>query len=86
MKTYTVASFLMATVAGVDHWSEGDWAACSLCAGLIDTDNWSGLAARTIYTWRQTTGRNLSMVAQNEMFEYIRELHRKFRQALGQIQ
>jgi hypothetical protein len=35
---------------------EGDWMACGICAGLIDSNQWSALIRRVQYRWEKDHG------------------------------
>ncbi len=47
---YPAQSFLAYVVAGVVGQSVGDWAACRICHGLIETGNRIGLLERSLCT------------------------------------
>jgi|ERR1019366_252945 hypothetical protein len=56
--------------------SNGKWAACQACADLIDHDRWEKLAQRSY----DTSGIVESGVRKEILLEYIRGLHRQFRE------
>lgn len=76
-KTYACQSFEAIKTPQFVATSEGNWAACQVCADLIDHNCWDALMERSL----ETSG--FSHVAGTErevMLEFIRALHKRFRE------
>ena len=73
---YPAQSFVAYAVAGIVGQSVGDWAACSICHGMIEGGDRSGLLERTLRTLFQ---RNPDMRwAEAELRDQIAAFHRMF--------
>lgn len=48
---YHARNIRLGSLFGVEHMSEGDWAACSPCRELIDAGDREGLLKRSIERW-----------------------------------
>jgi hypothetical protein len=54
VKGYPALSFSMETqIPGLGIGSEAGWAACQICADLVDAEDWDGLAKHTMVTFQQ---------------------------------
>lgn len=49
-RKYPCGPVLMMVVGGVEQWSRDAWAACEICAALIDANEWESLLERTMST------------------------------------
>lgn len=82
-RKYLCAPFNMMIMFGVEQWSDNAWAACTVCAELIDNDKWEELAQRSVSTIPKLPG--LSFKAKQEYLVMLRGLHQKFREAKGRV-
>ncbi len=73
---YPAQSFVAYVVAGVFGESVGDWAACGICHGLIESGNRQGLLERSLQTLLE---KNPEMrAAEAELREHMARFHRMF--------
>ncbi len=75
MLVLPVASFTLGGGVG----SDGDWACCETCAGLVATNQWSSLTRRCLASWEARHG-----AAPEEVRSGLARLYRQVRRrALG---
>jgi hypothetical protein len=82
-RTYLCAPFLMMTIAGFEQWSDNAWAACDVCAGLIDNDRWEELSQRSLKTLPFRHLLDAEMRAQYKAM--LVTMHQRFREAKGRV-
>lgn len=64
------------------HMSQGPWAACSVCAGLIEKDQWSALVRRAIAGYEERHGGFMPEQAQSNLSPMYRRLRKHITGAL----
>jgi hypothetical protein len=79
-RKYLCMPFLLTIMMGIEQWSDEAWAACTVCAGLIDTDRWEDLLQCSIHT----SPFKMSFNEKLDYKEFLRSVHQKFRVAKGQ--
>jgi len=72
-RRYRAKSFVDPARLGI---SDGDWAACDVCADLVDGEHWKALENRSIETFPG----GVDEAHEVPMRIYIASLHRKFRE------
>ncbi len=83
-RSYDAAPIRIDIGAAFVHLCDTRWAACSVCASLIDQNRWDDLTDRTMALWRleaerigiQPSARDLTTIR-----AMTSELHRRFREA-----
>jgi hypothetical protein len=75
--TYLCATFIWNKDAAVPAPANGAWAACEVCADLIDDEDWEELADRAFDRFCEV--HNLPLLYQPELRREIEELHELFR-------
>lgn len=82
-RSYQCAPFLMHTFQGIEQWSDNRWAACNVCARLIDNNLWDALSQRSL-----ETAPFIALLTEKEKAEYLiilKTAHQRFRVAKGQV-
>ncbi len=66
------------------HFCDTRWAACSVCASLIDANRWDDLTDRSMALWRaeaERSGLPLSTQDLTAIRAAVSQLHQRFREA-----
>jgi hypothetical protein len=76
-KLYACRNFMWLKRAMFPHESIGPWAACEICAGLVDAGRWIELTERALQQFKKTHG--YSREEEQYFREQFRELHELFK-------
>jgi hypothetical protein len=85
-RSYRTAPVTMKVKHDVLYFCDTEWAACALCARLIDEERWQELSDRSYMLWIRTESRRGISPPPPErefMRTHIRQLHQLFREARG---
>jgi hypothetical protein len=83
-KSYDATPIRMDLAPGLAHVCDTRWAACSICASLIDQGQWDDLTDRSMALWRaEAKSRGIQPSARElrAIRAMTSELHRRFREA-----
>ena len=88
VKGYPALSFSMETqIPGIGIGSESGWAACQICADLVDADDWDGLATRSMETFQKAVvglglpPMDIGTEMQEKLTLEFAALHQQFRES-----
>jgi hypothetical protein len=85
-RSYRAAPVTMPVRQNLLYFCDTEWAACALCARLIDDERWQELSDRSYTLWIQTEnqrGVSPPLPEREFMRTHIRQLHQLFREARG---
>ncbi len=83
-RSYDAAPIHIDVGSAFVHFCDTRWAACSICASLIDQNRWDDLTERSVVLWRaeaERIGIQLSACELTGIRATTSELHRRFREA-----
>jgi hypothetical protein len=79
VKSYPVKDFVVSITPEAVITSAGAWAACQICADLIDAGNWRLLLRRSVLTFVEKQPRLAELIGLPELRKEIEQVHINFR-------
>ncbi len=86
VRTFDVAPLAMKVKEAIVYFCDNRWAACPICAQMIDENRWDELSGRSYETWLQAEaarGAKPDFDSRQFMKTHLAELHQMFREARG---
>jgi hypothetical protein len=86
VRTFDVAPLAMKVKKTIVYFCDNRWAACPICAQMIDENRWDELTTRSYETWLQAEharGAKPDFAFKQFMKTQVSELHQLFREARG---
>lgn len=88
VKSFAAALLGIQFTESVLHVLDSRWAACAVCARLIEEDRWDELTDHAIEAWRasaESTGVRIDSDHLKDLRREIARLHRGFREARAKV-
>lgn len=85
-RSYDAAPLSMKVDRTVVYFCDSKWAACPVCAQLIDENRWDELTGRSYALWLQAEtqlGKSPDFANKQFMKTHLTQLHQLFREARG---
>jgi len=86
IRTFEVVPLSMKVRETVVYFCDSRWAACPICAQMIDENRWDDLTGRSYDLWLKAEiqrGANPGFASRQFMKMHVAQLHQLFREACG---